>query len=746
MKNIISKNKIILGTALLALAFVFGANTASAQILAPTISTSNASASQTSAVLKGYYVANGSNTYVSFVWGTSSTALSNYTSYVSMGTGSGAFNEAISGLSANTTYYFRAEGYNSIGFNNGSVNSFTTSGAQNLAPTITTSNASASQTSATLNGSYFANGSNTYVRFAWGTSSSNLNNYTAYIYRGTGSGSFSQAISGLTAGTTYYFQAEGYNSNDSDYGSVNSFTTSAVVQNLAPTISTNNATSIAQESAILNGIFNANSSDTYTRFAYGTSSTALNSFTSYVLVGTGSGSTSQTISGLSANTIYYFRAEGYNSNGSNNGSVNSFTTSGAQNFAPIISTDNATSIAQASAILNGIFNANSSDTYTRFAYGTSSTNLNSLTTYVPKGAGSGSFSQAISGLMAGTTYYFQAEGYNSNDSDYGSVNSFTTIAQDNNNSGQYPTAVTKFATNVGNTSATLNGQVINNYNLAVTAWFEYGTDLSVITNKTAVQSIGAGGTANFNARLTNLSANNIYYFRAVTENAGGQSKGEILVFKTSKASGSGSGTGSGSGSTSNPVSSSSSAAKPIVLQIETSSEKLLIGESVDYIVTYKNEGDKAVTDLVVKVTLPKQVIFERSSDGAFSTADNTLTLSVSNLAAKETRTLFIQGRVANDAKDGDSALVVVSAKYTDPSTKKAEEAITYIVGQIVSAQHGNQLVAAALFGSNSFLPNTLFEWLLLVLVIGGLVFFGRKWYIDAHKKKGIPNLPGAMIK
>lgn len=101
--------------------------------------------------------------------------------------------------------------------------------AVTVAPTVTTTNPATSitATSATLGGDMSSSGgANATVRgFAWGTSSGLLNGGSATTTE-SGSftaGTFSQNISGLLAGVTYYFRAYATNSAGTGYGSIVSF-------------------------------------------------------------------------------------------------------------------------------------------------------------------------------------------------------------------------------------------------------------------------------------------------------------------------------------------------------------------------------------------------------------------------------------------------------------------------------------------------------------------------------------------
>ena len=129
---------------------------------------------------------------------------------------------------------------------------------------------------------------------------------------------------------------------------------------LAPTVTTNAATSITQTTATLNGVINAHS-DTTTSLTIKYSTTS-----STVSAGNGTSATvsptsvsgasntnvSANISGLTSNTVYYFRISATNSKGTNNGEVLSFTTS---NEAVVSSCSNVGSIR------NGSFENGSAD-------------------------------------------------------------------------------------------------------------------------------------------------------------------------------------------------------------------------------------------------------------------------------------------------------------------------------------------------------------------------------------------------
>ena len=192
----------------------------------------------TGATLSGSFSgASATPTAVGFKYGTTS---GNLNQTLSATNSNGSFSAILSGLSANTKYYYQAfvtvSGTGDYASQSedfyGDVCSFTT-GATSTVTTGSASNITSS--SATLSASYANIVTGTKapqaVWFAYGTISGNLNQ-TAYYNDGitSASGSFSVNVS-LSAGTTYYFKAYMTVWNGSTYvdisGNVQSFTTSA---------------------------------------------------------------------------------------------------------------------------------------------------------------------------------------------------------------------------------------------------------------------------------------------------------------------------------------------------------------------------------------------------------------------------------------------------------------------------------------------------------------------------------------
>jgi hypothetical protein len=297
------------------------------------------------------------------------------------------------------------------------------------APTMTVLPASSVTTSgAVVSGTVNPNGLITQAWFLYGTSST-LSGATATTQQGIGSGTsaatINASLSGLVAGTTYYYQTVASNSVGTSASSILSFTTGSAK---APTVTTNSASSISGSSVTLNGTVNPNGIDTKIWFQYSTSSTMTNSAaTAQQDIGSGSSSVAvaTSLTGLSANTTYYYQVWASNSGGSAQGTIGSFTTVQA----PAVSTLSVPSFTNNSAVVSSSVNPGGLDTMTWFMYSTNSSMSGAIATPqqdIGSGVGAVTVNANLTGLASGTTYYYQAFASNSGGQSQGSILSFTT--------------------------------------------------------------------------------------------------------------------------------------------------------------------------------------------------------------------------------------------------------------------------------------------------------------------------------
>ena len=239
------------------------------------------SVTSTSATLNGTVTSNGAQTKVDFCFSTSNDRSPDFgdqllscdvaplasTSPLAYNASSATVAYDISSLTKSTTYYYQVFAENAMGSALGSVKTFQTNAGGPTSTTRPASSLNNPTNGATLNGAIDANGSLTTAYFCWGRSSATVSvsggdsmtacattPFAGFTILSTESStvSQSQAITGLTSGTNYFYQIYAINAlGESSYGAVLSFNLSN------PIVVTNpSATSITSTSAAIHGSVN----------------------------------------------------------------------------------------------------------------------------------------------------------------------------------------------------------------------------------------------------------------------------------------------------------------------------------------------------------------------------------------------------------------------------------------------------------------------------------------------------------
>jgi hypothetical protein len=181
-------------------------------------------------------------------------------------------------------------------------------------------------TTATSGGTITSEGTGTVIGrgvcWSTGTTPTIADNKTS---DGAGAGSFTSSLSGLYGGTVYYIRAYATNNIGTGYGMAMSFKTTGDPP-MAPTVTTQLATTVTTSGAILNGKVNANDLSSIVSFEYGKSISYGNSVTAIPSPVTGNSSVnvSTEITGLLPGTTYHFRVKAQNALGTTIGNDLSF--------------------------------------------------------------------------------------------------------------------------------------------------------------------------------------------------------------------------------------------------------------------------------------------------------------------------------------------------------------------------------------------------------------------------------------
>ena len=242
-------------------------------------------------------------------------------SHTSDGNGVGDFVSSLTSLIPATTYYVRAFAVNENGTGYGPQISFTTFDV----PSMTTNYVNVtSATSAIISCSVSDDhGADVTVQgICWNTTGNPTtadNTITAEL----GSANYDINMSGLTPATTYYVRAYATNSEGTGYGNVLDFVTS----NEVPYVSTAAISSINETNAICGGnVTSSNGSEVTACGVCWSTSQNPTLADAHTTDGSGIGSFTSSITGLSSGTTYYVRAYATNSTGTGYGEQCSFNT------------------------------------------------------------------------------------------------------------------------------------------------------------------------------------------------------------------------------------------------------------------------------------------------------------------------------------------------------------------------------------------------------------------------------------
>jgi plastocyanin len=197
----------------------------------PTVTTGAAtSVTESEATLNGTVNPGGHATTYFFKYGTT-TSYGSKTSVQSAGEGTAdvaAAPTALKGLLPGTAYHFKLVAKNEKGEVQGSDQTFTTASPPGP-PSVTTGEASASESSVTLKGTVDPDGETTKYVFDYGTSTAYGQQSTEVVLPATDhlGHSVSATVTGLTAGTRYHFRLRATNAGGHAEGADREFTTTS---------------------------------------------------------------------------------------------------------------------------------------------------------------------------------------------------------------------------------------------------------------------------------------------------------------------------------------------------------------------------------------------------------------------------------------------------------------------------------------------------------------------------------------
>lgn len=300
-----------------------------------------------------------------------------------------------------------------------------------------------------------------------------------------------------------------------------------IVQGTPPTVTTAAVTSIASQSAVCGGNVTLQGTSAVTKrgVCWSTSQnpTIANDTT---INGSGTGVFSSTLSGLQPATTYYVKAYATNGVGTSYGNEQTFTTLTAP-VIPTLTTDNASSITQTTAVSGGNVTSDGNSPVTDRGVCWSTSQNPTIANYkTTDGSGTGVFTSNLTGLVAANTYYVRAYATNAIGTAYGNEISFTTSAP-----VVPPTVTTTTPANVTQNSVASGGNVTADGGASVSA---RGVCWDSLPNPTIMKdhTTDGSGMGIFTSQVTGLNSSTTYYLRAYATNSAGTGYGTQAIFTT----------------------------------------------------------------------------------------------------------------------------------------------------------------------------------------------------------------------
>lgn len=286
-----------------------------------------------------------------------------------------------------------------------------------------------------------------------------------------------------------------------------------------------------------------------------------------------------------------------------------------------------------------------------------------------------------------------------------------------------PQAVTTVATLVGQNSAQLNGLAILNSTGSGSTWFEWGTTQN-LGNRTNSQNVFQSGSVQVSDGVINLLPNTRYFYRIGVSTQFGTAYGSIVSFVTTNRTVVISPTPTPRPQPIREVVVARSAPSLLELRIESIYANMCVNGDLEYKVYYRNISSQTLENTVLRATLPKELTYIQANRGKFEIIDRTLTIDLGEVRAGEQGEVTLRARVNREAVVGNLAVATATVVYTNTISRAQEDAIAYSL--ITVTDDCPNLLGASAFGIWSFLPNTLIEWLLLILIILALVVLVRQ--------------------
>lgn len=290
------------------------------------------------------------------------------------------------------------------------------------------------------------------------------------------------------------------------------------------------------------------------------------------------------------------------------------------------------------------------------------------------------------------------------------------------------------STYVNDTTVILDSSV-NPRGNPTTAWFEYSTDMNLYSPiKTPTIAIGSSNyEVPFSQKVTNLVPNTVYYYRVVANNKVATVQGNILSFITAP---------------NNTIANTTNTFVNNTVFTNPNTNYVNTGYTNTNYVNTNTSGSATITNISATGAILNAVFtnpsrtnatgyFEWGPTQSFGYNTNTVALGtnysspfsgqLSNLAPNTTyyfRAIVHQG--SQTYRGSIQSFQTYSSTVALNNQNLQSPTVTTYPTQTINTNPNINLSASTIFGSNSFLPNSLFGWILLLLLLIAITWAIKK--------------------
>ncbi len=324
-----------------------------------------------------------------------------------------------------------------------------------------------------------------------------------------------------------------------------------------------------------------------------------------------------------------------------------------------------------------------------------------------------------------------------------STTTFTLIGAGSNSSSTPSTITltvnggvyTALPTNVGSSSVHLNGLAFNETD-NFQGYFGIGKQ-SPLEKLTQFQYLSPNSSTAFGETVA-VDPNTTYYYQAFVRAGQTTYKGNIVSFTTPSADtpivyATGTtktqdqGTTSNGGGTKNTTTKDQAATDTVSLSITNQSEKISVGDTVAYTVTYANGTNKKLSNVVVSIVFPLGFTIKQSTQGTILNPTS-MTANIGTLAPNTTGSIFIEAIISKSVSTSDPLVTNGTLEYTLPNGTRDS-----VVGYVINHASRANILGGFTLGSG-FFPSTIFGWLITIIIILTIVLLARR-IANAKKAK-----------